>query len=96
MMPSQFSPNLKLISSVIMDKHACVLSDWNKLCPIKILYFPINNNYHLQATKMVTFNKSELGAQPAQAYIPGPGISSSPGAPPDHRLVDETNTELDM
>ena len=84
----------KLISSVIMDKHACVLSDWNKLCPIKILYFPINN--YLQATKMVTFNKSELGAQPAQAYIPGPGISSSPGAPPDHRLVDETNTELDM
>ena len=45
---------------------------------------------------MVTFNKSELGAQPAQAYIPGPGTSSSPGAPPDHRLVDETNTELDM
>ena len=92
MMPSLNSAQISLICSVIMDKHACVLSDWNKLCPIKILYFPIN----LQATKMVTFNKSELGAQPAQAYIPGPGTSSSPGAPPDHRLVDETNTELDM
>lgn len=74
-----------------MEKHAWVLSDRNKLCS-KILHSPII----LQATKKVIFNKSELGAQHAQAYIPGPGTSSSPGAPPDHRLVDETNTELDM
>ena len=29
-------------------------------------------------------------------YLPGPGRSSSPGAPPDHRLVVDTNAELDM
>ena len=28
--------------------------------------------------------------------IPGPGTSSSPGTPPDHRLVVETKAELDM
>ena len=29
-------------------------------------------------------------------YIPGPGASSSPGAPPDHLLVVDTKAEPDM
>ena len=68
------------------------------VCPVRLEQTLLQDTLfsNLQATKKLTFNKSELAACCAQAYIPGPGTSSSPGAPPDHRLVDETNTELDM